>query len=256
MYDQFAPDYDRFVNWTNRLAVELPFIEDLLENIPHPADRPLQVLDAACGTGMHAIALAKHGIEVSAADLSAPMIEKARLNAQAAGVNLNLKATGFGTLAVVFGERTFDAVLCLGNSLPHLLTTADLNFALYDFAACLHPGGLLLIQNRNFDAVLAGQQRWMEPQSYQNNNQQWLFMRFYDFESDGLIRFNIVTLKRPVDGDWVSSVTSTQIYPQSHLDLIAALSSAGFSSTQAYGSMSGELFNPMSSANLVLAASL
>jgi glycine/sarcosine N-methyltransferase len=256
MYDQFASDYDRFVNWNNRLAVELPFIEDLLEALPHPSNHPLQVLDAASGTGMHAIALARHGYSVSAADLSQAMTDKAALNAQAAGVQLKLKAAGFGTLANAFGAGTFDAVLCLGNSLPHLLTTADLKIALKDFAACLRPGGLLLIQNRNFDAVMAGQQRWMEPQPHSEGENEWLFMRFYDFEPDGLIRFNIVTLKRPLNGDWTPSITSTRLRPQKHKELTAALEEIGFTSMRVYGSMTGDLFVPLTSGNLVLSAVL
>mgnify|MGYP003469742026 CR=1 FL=1 len=35
MYDAFAGDYDRFVNWKNRLTYELPF---LMEQIGTPTD--------------------------------------------------------------------------------------------------------------------------------------------------------------------------------------------------------------------------
>lgn len=256
MYDQFASDYDRFVNWTNRLAIELPFIEDFLEALPHPANHPLQVLDAASGTGMHAIALARHGYSVSASDLSQAMTHKASLNAQAAGVQIKLETVGFGSLATAFGAGTFDAVLCLGNSLPHVLTPADLKIALKDFAACLRPGGLLLIQNRNFDAVITGQQRWMEPQANTEGDKEWLFLRFYDFEPDDLIRFNIVTLNRSQHGDWASSVTSAQLRPQRHKELTMALEEIGFLNVNAYGNMTGELFVPLTSGNLVLTAIL
>ena len=33
MYDQFASDYDRFVNWENRLSFEIPLIEKILDEI-------------------------------------------------------------------------------------------------------------------------------------------------------------------------------------------------------------------------------
>ena len=57
-------------------------------------------------------------------------------------------------------------------------------------AACLRPGGTLLLQNRNFDAVMAEKNRWLGTQSHQEDEQEWLFLRFYDFDPDGLITFN------------------------------------------------------------------
>jgi SAM-dependent methyltransferase len=52
LYDALAADYDRFVEWEGRLSHELPFLTALFE-----AHRVRRVLDAACGTGQHAIAL-------------------------------------------------------------------------------------------------------------------------------------------------------------------------------------------------------
>jgi SAM-dependent methyltransferase len=254
MYDQLASDYDRFNNWDGRLAVELPFIRKTLDSVQILTEQSVRVLDAACGTGMHALALAKLGYAVSGADLSAPMIEKARANAASAGQNVRFEAVGFGGLAPVYGEGSFDALLCLGNSLPHLLTPAALRSALLDFARCLRPGGVLLIQNRNFDAVMATRQRWMEPQTFRDNTHEWVFVRFYDFEPDGTIRFNMVTLKRPLGGEWLSETVSTHLAPQLLTDLNKALLEVGFTNVWAYGSMTGEPFDAAASGNLVLIA--
>jgi len=246
MYDDFSSDYDRFVSWPGRLAFELPFITRLIA----PGAR---VLDAACGTGMHAIALAQQGYAAAGADLSPRMIERARANAAAAGASVAFEAAGFGALAQAFDEP-FDALLCLGNSLPHLLTPADLAAALADFAACLRPGGRLLVQNRNFDAVLAARQRWMEPQAHREGQDEWLFVRFYDFTPDGLITFNILTLKRSAGGPWSQSVISTQLYPLRQVELVDALARAGFGEITRYGGMDGAPFDPAASGNLVLSA--
>ena len=69
------------------------------------------------------------------------MVEQARLNAQEAGVQVRFEIAGFGELAHTFGAASFDALLCLGNSLPHLLSRNDLDKTLADFAATLKPGG-------------------------------------------------------------------------------------------------------------------
>ena len=232
MYDDFSSDYDRFVDWPGRLAAELSFIERELQAVG-----ARRVLDAACGTGMHTIALAQRGYETVGTDLSVGMVERARVNATTAepvlngagGVAARFEVAGFGELARTFGvDAGFDALLCLGNSLPHLLTPTDLAAALYDFAACLRPGGLLLIQNRNFDAVLASRQRWMDPQSHREKDSEWLFVRFYEFESDGTLTFNMVTLRRGGVGAWNQQVTSTRLCPLRQEELTAALAEAGF----------------------------
>jgi SAM-dependent methyltransferase len=254
MYNKFSQDYDRFVNWENRLAFEMPFLLKQLEGVTPQPGVPLRVLDAACGTGQHVIALAKKGLNVVGADLSSEMIAVARTNASAAGLDLLFEPVGFGSLAKTFGVGSFNAILCLGNSLPHLLTPADLAHSLQDFSDCLLPGGILIIQNRNFDGVLASRSRWMEPETHVEGDHEWVFQRFYDFESDGLIRFNIVTLTRQTGTDWHASLTATYLRPQKQQELTDALTTAGFTSVQAYGSLSGDTFVPASSGNLVLTA--
>ncbi len=251
MYNDLSSDYDRFVNWQNRLAAELPFIIEKLQ-----AARARDVLDAATGTGMHAIALAQLGYSSPGADLSPGMIDKARQNAASAHVQVRFEVAGFGNLAQAFGRQAFDAVLCLGNSLPHLLSLADLDAALSDFAACLRPGGTLLVQNRNFDLVMSRRERWMEPQSHTEDETEWVFQRFYDFDPDGLLTFNMVTLKRVEQGDWTQKVLSSRLRPLLRDELVSSLSKAGFVDLAAFGNMAGVSFDPETSPNLVLLSRL
>jgi len=253
MYDAFSSDYDRFVNWPERLRMELPFILELLA----PLGGQARVLDAACGTGMHALALAQQGYRVVGTDLSSGMIERARANAVEAGGQVEFVVACFGELAPVLRSEVlldppFDAVLCLGNSLPHLLSPEDLEAALLDFSACLRPGGQLLIQSRNFDAVMAQHLRWMEPQSYLEGQSEWIFVRFYDFEAQGLITFNIITLHREGRGDWAQNLVTTQLRPLLHAELTGALAQAGFQGLTSHGNMAGAAFDPVTSGNLVL----
>ena len=252
MYDQLAEDYDRFVDWESRLRVELPFIEKILGNVEMDSKQPPHILDAACGTGMHALALAQRGYLVTGADQSSQMILAARHNSAKAALTVDFENVGFGKLANRFGKEQFDAVLCLGNSLPHLLTDSDLKNALSDFLVCLKKGGLLVIQNRNFDAVMKNRNRWMSPQEFQEGYDQWVFQRFYDFDSDDLIRFNMVTLKRTGDLPWESRVDSTYLRPLLQADLKKALESAGFDCVCSYGNLMGESFDPLNSENLIL----
>jgi glycine/sarcosine N-methyltransferase len=287
LYDALSDDYDRFVNWENRLAYEMPFIERTLREVD-----ACRVLDVACGTGMHAIELARRGYKVVGADLSVPMIRRARekvLVGDLAHGEVGFIVAGFGELAEKLalspalreacpepGRRAegpvlspvegpvlspvegvsgpFDAMLCLGNSLPHALTAGDLSDALADFAAVLRPGGLLLIQNRNFDAVLARRERFMGPEAHREGDREWLFVRFYDFNIEGTITFNMIVLHRDAESQWAQQVEATELRPITYSELIASLTAAGFTDIVCYGDMQGAPFDPDRSPNLVVTA--
>ncbi len=156
-YDALGTDYDLMVSWEQRLAREQEFFRRLFSEAG-----VRRVLDAACGTGMHAVSFARAGWDCTAADLSPVMVEEARENARRAGVQVRFEAAGFGELSGRVGGG-FDAVTCLGNSLPHLLDDASLRACFGDFADLLAPGGILVIQNRNYDRLLRERQRFMPP---------------------------------------------------------------------------------------------
>jgi SAM-dependent methyltransferase len=250
LYDSFV-DYDRFVNWKRRLAYELVFIERLLAD--HGAQR---VLDVACGTGKHAIALARRGYRVTGADLSEGMIARARENAAQVTIETGdacFVVAGFGALADQV-EGDFDALLCLGNSLPHVLTVEALHDTLADFAQVLRPGGLLFIQSRNYDAVMAERARWMPLQSRRAGDREWLFLRFYDFNADGTLTFHVVTLERDREKSWTQRVEATSLYPWLHEELSAAIVQGEFGEIVRYGDMTGAPFDQETSGNLIVTA--
>ena len=144
-YDEFSGDYDRFVSWEERLSAEMPFLLEKLQSTAPEKSQPARVLDAACGTGMHAIALAKVNNQVSGADISTEMIRVAKENALSSQLDIEFKTAGFGALAEAFGSSSsypFDSIICLGNSLPHLLSPEAVLDALTDIwqNACARAG--------------------------------------------------------------------------------------------------------------------
>ena len=233
-YDGLGGDYDRMVSWQGRLAREEAFFRRVFDEAG-----AARVLDAACGTGMHAIAFARRGLESAGADLSPAMIASARENARAAGVDVDLQVAAFGELAGRF-TGPFDAVTCLGNSLPHLIDEASLAACLTDFGRLLRPAGLLVIQNRNYDRVLRERQRFMPLAVRAEGEEESLFLRITDFPPAGgpagdLIDFTIVTLKKTKNA-WSQSVQSTPLRAIRRITLERALTAAGFSSVDVYGS--------------------
>ena len=144
-------------------------------------------------------------------------------------------------------------MICLGNSLPHLLSMPALDEALRDFAAVLQPGGLLVIQNRNFDRVLIEQERFMPPQSHREGEREWLFLRFYDFH-ETTITFNMMRLWKTEDG-WDQDVNSTELRPILSDELAAALATAGFGDIEFFGGYDGSEYYPARSGDLIAVAS-
>jgi SAM-dependent methyltransferase len=246
LYDAFSGDYDRFVNWEGRLSRDLPFLEGELRRAG-----ARRVLDVACGTGWHAIALSQREYEVIGADISIKMIERARENAAREGASVHFVQAGFGQLAGQV-DKSFDGLLCMGNSLPHVPDADALRATLVDFAAVLRPSGVLIIQQRNFDQVWSERQRFMPLQTHDEDDSDWLFFRFYDFGEEK-ITFNMVTLKRN-EGKWDYQIQATELWPIFRDHLVEQLEAIGFGEITCYGNLRREPFSPEQSGNLVIVA--
>ncbi len=252
IYDEFSKHYDRFVNWESRLAAELPFLISVFKESQEQAGENFSIFDAACGTGQHAIALTKAGFKSTGADISEEMVEIARENAEQEGLNMTFRQAGFGQFAQTFGENRFDGLICLGNSLPHLLDEISVANALADFTHVLKPGGKLILQNRNFDQVLVERARWMPPQTYREGDETWVFARFYDFDVDGRLTFNIQILHSKGESAFDQKVISTRLWPMKKALLEALLLAAGFVNLRFFGNLEGDHFEAANSGNLVI----
>jgi hypothetical protein len=189
------------------------------------------------------------------------MVAQARLNAERAGVPVQLAAAGFGKIAAAL-PGPFDSVTCLGNSLPHLLDEAALRACLTDFAALLRPGGLLVIQNRNYDRLLRERQRFMPVSARSAPEGETLFLRITDYPAAGAapgspvteaIEFTIVTLKKR-GGSWTQSVQTTPLRALRGSTLQGSLTAAGFTRIQMYGGYGRETWDPAAAADLVVVA--
>ncbi len=222
LYDEFSLDYDRFVDWSARLAYELPFFERLFSRYG-----VRRVLDAACGTGHHAIALAERGYEVVGADLSKAMIERAK----AAQVKVPFVEAGFGEFKRKVGGG-FDALICLGNSLPHILTSEGLVEALIDMRQVVEKG-VLVIQNRNYDRVWNRKERFMPLVAHREGEKEWLFLRLIDFHEERMT-FNMVIFRKE-GGEWSYALESTELRPIFSEELGDLLRQVGFREVEFYG---------------------
>ncbi|MCS4503337.1 class I SAM-dependent methyltransferase [Arhodomonas aquaeolei] len=153
-YHQYTPtfaDYwDDLVGWESRLEREGHFYNRLIGS-----QGAKDVLDIASGTGVNAVSLARAGFNVTAVDGSENMIAKTRENAKKYGVSfVDSKAVDWLSLDKVLGTERYDAVVCLGNSFTHLFDHEQRRDALQAILAVLRPGGMLVMDQRNYDTML------------------------------------------------------------------------------------------------------
>jgi len=242
-YDKLAPDYDLMTGFEKRFVREKPFFRLLVDRY-----RIRTALDAGCGTGFHSLLLAQLGVEVTAIDVSERMLERLAVHANEMKLIMKLVRSSFQDLPAKVDEK-FDAVFSLGNSLAHLLSNAELSRALSNFFLLLKPGGMLFIQNLNYDRILTGKER------IQSVNEQdgVTFVRFYDYLDDRII-FNILKLQLTTEG-MEHELNTVELRPLVKSELVQYLSQAGFREIQPYGEISMEEFDPQTSKDLVLLAS-
>ena len=144
----FVEKWDELIDWDQRAESEGSFFIEVLRE--HGVER---ILDVATGTGFHSIRLIEAGFDVVSADGSPYMLAKAFENGRRRGHVLRTRQADWRWLnRDVMGR--FDAVICLGNSFTHLFSERDRCKALAEFYSALVHNGVLVLDQRNYDAIL------------------------------------------------------------------------------------------------------
>jgi len=145
---RFVEKWDALIDWDARAESEGRFFVDVLKDLGAK-----KVLDVATGTGFHSVQLLEAGFEVTSADGSAQMLAKAFENAKKRGYILRTIRGDWRWLGRDVHDK-YDAVICLGNSFTHLFTEQDRRRALAEFYSVLRQHGVLILDQRNYDAIL------------------------------------------------------------------------------------------------------
>ena len=125
-----------FVGWDDRRRGEDGFLVRQLKE--HGAKK---VLNVALGDGVDTIYLLQQGFEVSDNEVDDAFRQKAVENAKAHSFSLSPTNLDWRKLDEAYTPESFDAVICLGNSLTCLFSREDQLAALRQFHRVLAPGG-------------------------------------------------------------------------------------------------------------------
>jgi hypothetical protein len=146
----------------------------------------------------------------------------------------------------------FDLILCMGNSLPHLLTAAELHNTLNGFHARLAANGHAFLHLLNYTRVLEQKERVVGISRSEDGQTEYL--RFYDFEEE-LLRFNVLRMRWAKDGNATHDLRTTTLRPWREAELRAALNAAGFSRIRTFADFAFSPFAPEQADILLFEAS-
>jgi SAM-dependent methyltransferase len=125
---------------------QVDFMIDLLGLEPGAA-----ILDLACGHGRHAIRLAQRGFAVTGLDLSEVFLDRARADAEAAGVEVEWVHADMREIPF---ENAFDAVVNIFTAFGYLENDAEDAKVVAAVRRALVPGGAFLLETIHRDGLI------------------------------------------------------------------------------------------------------
>jgi len=233
-YELLADEYERITDEPARLKREIPFILSEIEKIGGT-----EVLDIGCGTGGHARALASRGLRVYAIDTSQAMIKKAKSLPPVEGVRFDL-----ASIADVASKTAvrFDAALCLGNTLPHLVSEeVSLAKISRQIAPLIRRGGILIGQVVNIPWVEAEGVRLLPVRSWTEQGRETTLTRHYVNTGGGSVLMIVSKLtRRPGEGNWRAQTFHQHLRKIVPMELERAFDSGPWADYRCFGGWAGE----------------
>jgi len=234
-YDRMTGDAAR---WKTTAEQYRPFLEQW---------KPNSILDIGCGTGGEAVALAKLGLKVIGVDATPQFIDIARSKAASENQALEFYIDDMTRLQNI-ADDSADLIICSGNTLPHILTIDDLYTAMRQFYRVAAAEGHIILQWLNYRPILHSRQRLVGLTGAENE----AFLRFYDFNPNEMLTFNILHCIRLEK--WRVEWHSTTLKPWLADDVGMALRRAGWRDIEIAADIKRTAFEPDSSKDVTLLA--
>ena len=137
-FGAYAQYYDTLYQEKDYEA-ECDFLEQIFQAYGSGPVR--RILDLGCGTGGHAIPLARRGYAVVGVDRSESMLRIARSKTAKMGLSIDFRQ---GDIRDVNLDQTFDTVIAMFAVVSYQITNADLTAAFRTARRHLRPGGLFV----------------------------------------------------------------------------------------------------------------
>lgn len=151
------------------------------------------ILEIGSGTGNLAIALAAEGANISGLDYNQEMVDQANSKiTDLSTPNINFQMINMLDINKTFVKGTFDAIICVGNTLAHLDNIKEVNSFITKARLLLNNKGKLLIQIVNYDWVLKNNIEFLPTK----DNNDICFERKYKQQNSKILFETTLTIKK------------------------------------------------------------
>jgi glycine/sarcosine N-methyltransferase len=151
----------------------------------------------------------------------------------------------------------FGGAICLGNTLPHILTEDDLERSFAGVRQMLDPGAPLLIQLLNYHRIITRDERHLPLNIRQDGDEEIVFLRLMRPQTDGEVLFYPTTLRLVPGADpplEVKASKEVRLKGWREPELARALRRVGFTDLRYLGSYARDPFDPEVSRDLIVVA--
>lgn len=229
-YDEFATHYDQiFENWEASIVRQASVLGGILTR--ECVDRrSIHVLDCACGIGTQSLGLAMKGFQVEGCDISSGAIQRARFEALKRKLSVQFSVANMLQLTAV-GRSSFDAVICIDNSLPHLENDEQLLQAAQQAYAKLNAGGPFVGSIRDYDRFIVERPTSQGPSFYSDSDRTRIVFQIWDWLDERRYRFHLY-ITRSTSSEWHTTHFTSLYRAVLRSELGNILRQAGFSSVR------------------------
>jgi len=154
------------------------YVEKVLERLPTNA----KILDCSCGTGDHAIWMARQGYRVFASDISEGMLNRGREKARKENLDIHFFRSSWEELPEKTNEK-YDLVVCPGNSLSHVNSLEMLGSTTKTIKSILKDGGQFFFDLRDWEKTFSEDNLF--DQEFEVQSKTGLFDVMYSYEIHG-----------------------------------------------------------------------
>lgn len=151
VFDNYSRYYDLFYSSKNYKA-ESEYVHQLIQQY---APTTKDVLDLGCGTGKHDFHLADLGYNIEGFDLSAKMINQARINSRQQSDSIAAKVSfEVGDIRTLNRGKKYDTIVSLFHVMSYQTTNEDLRSVFKTIESHLKPNGIFIFDFWYGPAVL------------------------------------------------------------------------------------------------------
>jgi SAM-dependent methyltransferase len=129
--------------------------------------------------GTQTLGLAKLGYSVTASDISESAVERARREAEQRGLPIDFSVADMREVSRQH-LQPFDVVIACDNSVPHLLSDAEILAAFKEFFRCVRPGGGCIVSVRDYEQEDLSKQQVRPFALRESDGARWIVGQVWD----------------------------------------------------------------------------